>query len=315
MEISQVAVVGAGLMGTNIALDFALRGFRVRLTDAGPGQLARSRAAREENLGLLERHGMLVEPGPAILERVEERESLAATAEGADLVVEAVSEVLALKQGLFRELERLVPPPAILASNTSSLMPSWLAEGMDTPERVLVAHYWNPAHLIPLVELVPGPSTEPETVERMRRLYEGMGKRPAVIRREVPGFIGNRLQFALYREALALVQEGVATPEDIDAVVRASFARRLPVTGLFGTMDLAGLDVMEAICRVLFPGLAAAEIPPPALSDRVAAGRLGVKTGAGWYDYAEDQGAALRQALMEELIRCAKQDRERPRGD
>jgi 3-hydroxybutyryl-CoA dehydrogenase len=309
-QIRRVAVVGAGLMGANIALEFALSGRQVTLTDSSPEQLAAAARTVETNLALLCEHGLAAEAPEAVLARLEPRETLEETVGEADLVIEAVTEDLALKRDVFKWLDFFAPRDAVLASNTSSFMPSSLARGTQRPARVLVAHYWNPAHLIPLVELVPGPETAPETVETLLRLYREMGKRPVVVRKEKPGFIGNRLQFALMREALALVDEGVASPEEIDTVLRAGFGRRLPVTGLFGTADLAGLDTLLAICRVLFPDLSVAQQPGPSMPERVRQGRLGVKTGAGWYDYTDEEAAAVRRRLSEELIRLAMEDRE-----
>ena len=303
MSIRQIAVLGAGLMGTNIALDFALAGYPVRLTDALPAQLERSRETAAANLRLLIQHSAVSEPAGTVLDRIDWRETMAATVDGADLVIEAVSEDLELKRSLYRELAPHLPETTILASNTSSFMPSLLANAVPSPERFLVAHYWNPAHLIPLVELVPSPRTNPEALETLRALYAAMGKQPVIVRKEALGFIGNRLQFALIREALSLVENGVATPADIDTVVRGSFGRRLPVTGLFQTADLAGLDVLHAICGVLFPDLAANSAPGPSMAALVAEGRLGTKTGAGWYDYGPGEAEALRARLGEELIR------------
>jgi 3-hydroxybutyryl-CoA dehydrogenase len=303
VEPKRIAVVGAGLMGTNIALDFALAGYPVRITDASAEQRLRSAETAAANLRLLEQHGALAEPVEAVLSRIEGDASVAAAVDGADLVIEAVSENLELKRALFREIGDYAPQDAVLASNTSSFVPSLLSDATGRPERFLVAHYWNPAHLIPLVELVPSSETSPEVVQSLCALYERLGKKPVVVRKEVLGFIGNRLQFALLREALSLVESGVATPEDIDTVVRSSFGRRLPVTGLFHTADLAGLDVLLAICRVLFPDLATDGAPGSAMSDLVAAGRLGAKTDAGWFTYAPGEADALRATLGAELIR------------
>lgn len=312
-SFTSITVIGAGLMGTNIALEFALHGHPVRIADSRPEQLRQSRTTARDNLRLLAEHG----PGPeceeTVLARIEPSEGVAEAVSGADLVIEAVSEDLELKRAVFREVDTHAPPGAVLASNTSSFVPSLLAEASGRPERFLVAHYWNPAHLIPLVELVPSPRTDPEVLASLRALYEGMGKQPVVVRKEKLGFIGNRLQFALLREALALVDEGVAAPEDIDAVVRASFGRRLPATGLFRTADLAGLDVLLAICRVLFPDLATSQAPGTTMEGLVASGRLGAKSGAGWYAYGPGEAEAVRHALMkvlmEGLIRRSPEDR------
>lgn len=303
MEPKLIAIVGAGLMGTNIALDFALAGYSVRITDERAGQRQRSAETAASNLRILKEHGALREPIEAVLARIVGVASVAAAVDGADLVIEAVSEDLELKRGLFAEIGRFAPEGAVVASNTSSFVPSLLADATGRADRFLVAHYWNPAHLIPLVELVPSPETSPEVLEGLQALYLRLGKQPVVVRKEVLGFIGNRLQFALLREALSLVESGVATPEDIDTVVRTSFGRRLPVTGVFHTADLAGLDVLLAICRVLFPDLAANESPGPSMTDLVGTGRLGAKTDAGWFTYAPGEADALRATLSAELIR------------
>jgi 3-hydroxybutyryl-CoA dehydrogenase len=304
----QIAIVGAGLMGTTIALDFALAGHAVRVTDASSGSLERSEASARFHAELLQRHEVLREDIETILGRIERCPSLAATVSSADLVIEAVSENVELKRALFRQIDAHAPGEAILASNTSSFVPSLLEDATGRPERFLVAHYWNPAHLIPLVELVPSPQTDPEILGTLRSLYEAMGKQPVVVRKEKLGFIGNRLQFALLREAMALVEEGVATPDDVDTVVRASFGRRLPATGIFHTADLGGLDVLLAICRTLFPDLAANSEPGPSMPALVQDDRLGAKTNAGWFRYGPGEADELRRTLSEELIRRARED-------
>ena len=309
MKFDQIAVVGAGLLGANIALDFALVGRRVRLTDRDPARLEQAQKGWPAAMVPLSNAGLLHEDPETITGRILAVASLSEAVGHADLVIEAVYEDLELKREVFRELDRLAPPHAVLGSNSSSLMPSLLASATTRPERVLGVHYWNPAHLVPLVELIPTPKTDPALVEALRAMYLEIGKQPVVVRRETPGFLGNRLQFALLREALALVEAGVAEPSDIDIVVRAGFGRRLPVTGLFGTADLAGLDTLLAICRLLFPDLAANAAPGPALQEQVTAGRTGVKSGAGWYDYPGEEGAAARQRLYQALAASLARDR------
>jgi len=296
-------------MGTTIALDFALAGYPVRITDANAASLAASESTARFHAELLNQHQLLREEIETVLGRIERCSSLATAVTGADLILEAVSENLDLKRALFRQISAYASEGAILASNTSSFVPSSLAEATGSPEQFLVAHYWNPAHLVPLVELVPSPQTAPEVLEAMRRNYDEMGKQPVVVRKEKLGFIGNRLQFALLREAMALIEEGVATPEDVDTVVRSSFGRRLPATGIFHTADLGGLDVLLAICRTLFPDLAANTEPGPSMPALVNDGRLGVKTHAGWFNYGPGEADDLRRTLVEELIRRAREDR------
>jgi 3-hydroxybutyryl-CoA dehydrogenase len=302
-------VIGAGLMGHGIAQDFARSGLAVTITDIDAARLDGAREQIRANLELMAAHA-LVAPADiaAILDRIRPVSDLAETTGEADLVIEAASENLPLKQELFGRLDALAPPHAILASNTSTYMPSSLAPSTRRPALVAVAHYFNPPYLLPLVELVAGAQTAPETIETLRQLYLAMGKQPAVVRKERLGFIGNRLQFALYREAMALLEDDVATVEDIDTVVRAGFGRRTPVTGLFGTMDAGGLDIMLPICETLFPDLANSTAPGPSLRDRVHSGRLGLKSGAGWYAYTPEEVAATRLRLNEALIAWAQRE-------
>ena len=196
----------------------------------------------------------------------------------------------------------------IFASNTSGFLPSSLATGLAHPERLVVAHFWNPAHLVPLVEIVPHPGTSPGVVDALRRRLVAWDKQVVVLRVEVEGFIGNRLAFAMHREAMDLVQRGIASPDEIDAVVQYGFGRRLPASGLFGTADLGGLDVYFAVCNSVFPDLCTVRGAPHQLAFLVEQHRLGVKTGAGWRTYDETSASALREAVTEELIRHARLD-------
>jgi len=172
----------------------------------------------------------------------------------------------------------------------------------------MVMHYWNPAHLIPLVEVVPHRETRPEVLDFVRRLLKRCNMIPVLLNKEIPGFIGNRLAFALQREAMSLIAKGVATAEDIDKVVTSGFGRRVPVTGIFGTADLGGLDVYLAICRQLFPDLCNDTNPPAVLVRQVEQGKLGVKTGQGWMKYSSAQISRLYSILTRELVHLARRD-------
>lgn len=306
---AKITIVGAGTMGANIALDFSSHGFSAGLIDTSKKQLDRARSLITGNAGELKAHGVLAEATARILERITFSEDLSAAA-GSDWVIEAVPETLSLKQRLFSELEAACPTRTVFASNTSTLLPSMIARNLKHPERLLVAHYWNPAHLLPLVELVPHPRTDRTVLERTRVLLQACGKLPVVLKKEVPGFIGNRLAFALQREAMSIVAQGVASPEEVDTVAMAGFGRRIPVSGIFGTADLGGLDVYAAICNLIFPDLSAEKETPAVLKELVAKGRLGVKSGAGWWSYSEAEINRRREALGEELIRYARQDRQ-----
>jgi 3-hydroxybutyryl-CoA dehydrogenase len=223
-------------------------------------------------------------------------------------VIEAVFEDLELKQSIFQKLDELSPPHTILASNTSSLMPSLLAAATSRPDRVLVTHYFNPPYLLPLVEIVPGPDTSDRTVSVVRDLLLKVGKRPAIVQKEVPGFIGNRLQAALVREAIYLMDRGVATPKDIDTVIKNGFGRRLATAGIFEVCEMAGWDLVLAVSKYLTPHLESSREPSPLLRQRVEQGKLGVKTGEGFYKWTPDSAEALRQRTARALIEIAKWD-------
>ena len=309
--MERIAVVGAGLMGTSIALDWARAGHPVTIYDAD-AERVHSAPGRAREIG-----AMLVRGGvtdAAALEQAVERlaptPDLADAVDGAAYVAEAIVEDLAIKQALYAELGGICGPSTVLASNTSSLMPSALAESADHPERVLVVHYFNPAHLIPVVEVVLGPRTSPEVVERVSALLRRAGKTPAVLRKEVPGFVANRLQSALLREALSLVEDGVTSMEDLDAVVCLGFGRRLAAFGPFAISDMAGLDVWQAIAAYLFPQLSNADAPSPLLAERAARGDLGLKSGRGFYGWSDEEARAALARRDAELLRHLRPESE-----
>jgi len=312
MSFSTITIVGAGTMGANIALSFASARCAVRLHDVNATQLENALALIRANAAQLHEHGLLDESVDDVVQRVEVSPTLESAVRDADLVIEAVPENLQLKWRIFTELDRVCGATTILASNTSSFVPSSLATGLVNParrQRFLVMHYWNPAHLMPLVELVPHAETLPVVVERVRELLLRCAKQPVVLRKEIAGFIGNRLAFALQREAMDLVEKGVASPEDIDVVAKTSFGRRIPISGIFGTADLGGLDVYWEICRQLFPDLCQERAAPVVLTRLVESGRLGVKSGAGWHHYTNDERERLREAFNAELIHYLKRER------
>ena len=255
-SIDEIAVVGAGLMGHGIALEFAVAGHPVQLNDVSGKRLQEALGSIDASLELLARTGLVTERDATLAkQRIETASSLEQAVEHADLVIEAVSEDLELKTDVFGRLDRACDEDVVLASNTSSFMPSQLAAATSSPQRVLVAHYFNPPYLLPLVEVVPGPETGADVVEQVVGLLESVGKRPVVLRRELPGFVVNRLQTALQREALSIVEAGVASPEDIDVMVRNSFGRRLAAAGPFEVFDAAGWDVISAVMAQLLPNL------------------------------------------------------------
>ena len=305
--IERVAVVGAGLMGHGIALELAAYGYDITLQDRDESQLERARGGITDGLARLVDIGRITaEDASGAPGRIVMGTDLRPTVAGADLVIEAVSEDLEVKQKLFRDLDAWAPPHTILASNTSTFMPSLLAAATNRPDRVLVAHYFNPPYLLPLVELVRGDRTSDETIATMHALYKGIGKSPAVVQREAPGFVGNRLQMALLREALAIVDAGIASPEDVDRIIKTSFGRRLAVAGVFEVFEAAGWDLTLAVADQLFPAIDRSTTPPSSLREKVARGELGLKTGKGFYEWTPEEAAALRSRIGNALATIAR---------
>jgi 3-hydroxybutyryl-CoA dehydrogenase len=226
------------------------------------------------------------------------------------MVIEAVTENLALKHEIFGQLDTICPPPAILASS-SGQPASKLVKNVTRRERVIATHFWYPPQLIPLVEVCAGPETAPDVTDWVCDALRAANKEPVVINREIPGFIGNRLQFAMLREAWALWATGAASAQAIDAVVRNSFGRRLAITGPLETADVGGLDTFYAFAASLFPELDTGAEPPDAIRQLTAQGKRGLPNGQGVYDWSQRDGAALLNARMEELFRHLKRDMEK----
>ncbi len=296
LGISEVAVIGGGTMGSVIAGMFARAGCHVHLADISDALLdkamARMRLGQE---ALVEAGLLLTRDADAAVSRVTTTTDLADACEGSDLLLEAVTEDLALKQELFAEFDRLCPPETVLATNTSGLSVSAIAGATGRSDRVGGMHFWNPPHLIPLVEVIRADTTSEETAELLKTVALGLNKKPILVRRDIPGFVGNRLQFAVVREALHLLEEGVASAEDIDTAMTAGPGLRYSFLGPLRTADLGGLDVFRAISSYLFARLGAGREAPEALNELVAQGKLGAKTGSGFYNYTDaDQGRFLR---------------------
>jgi 3-hydroxybutyryl-CoA dehydrogenase len=305
-DIKNVAVIGSGLMGHGIAQEFAMKGYKVRMNDISEDHLTKALEDIRRNLSMMRQAGLVSEKDTVkTIENISTSTSLEAVASDADLVIEAVYENLELKQRIFKELDVNCPKHSILASNSSSLMPSFMAKSTQRPEKVLITHYFNPPYLLPLVELVRSEFTSDDTVQCMFDLYTSMGKTPAVVQKEVPGFIGNRLQVALIREALSLVENGVASPRDIDVVVKNSFGRRLSAAGPFEIFDVAGWDLTLAVSKYLMPHIESSKEVPKILEEKVRAGELGVKSGKGFYEYSDESADVLRNRIAQALIKIA----------
>ncbi|MFP2929780.1 3-hydroxyacyl-CoA dehydrogenase family protein [Pyxidicoccus sp. 3LG] len=303
-RLMRIGVVGGGAMGCGIALELAIAGRRVVLFNTRADSSERARVKLERDAALLVETGLLSsERASAALGRIRRTTVLTEAAVDQDLVIESVPEDLALKQEVFRELDRLASPDTLLASNTTALSVTAIARDCARPERVLSAHYYLPAHLVPLVDVIPGEKTSPEAVEHVRRFLEELGKSPVVFAKDVPGSVGPRLQQALIGEAIRLVQEGVATPEMVDRVLTQGIGRRLGASGVFDRLDLAGLDLVTAILRN------SGRPVPPVLAQKVERGELGLKTGQGFYTWTPDATAAFEERVARHLITQLSEDR------
>lgn len=307
IEVRNIAIIGAGLLGHGIAQEFAAAGFDVSLHDLSEDLLRQAKANMSRNLRTLAEAGLvdgaLAESVP---DRVRTSTDLAEVVRDADFVIEAVSEDLALKQRVFAELDRLTPARTILASNSSTFMPSSIASATGRPDKVLVTHYFNPPYLVPLVEVVRHEGTSDETFDTAFDLFQKIGKRPVRVQKEALGFIGNRLQAALVRECFSLVENGIASAEDIDAVVRYGLGRRLSVAGPLEIADVAGLDIYAALTSHILPDLNDETTSPKAIIDNVEKGNLGVKTGQGTYAWDSESAEKTRQRIAKALIEIQK---------
>ncbi|MGM0897872.1 MAG: 3-hydroxyacyl-CoA dehydrogenase family protein [Bacillota bacterium] len=309
--MGKLAVIGAGTMGHSIALAAAWRGQPVKIFGVDARDMENAKRGFKAKLCLMADNELIKsEELQEIDGRVLFSTSLEETVKDAEFIIEAVPENMELKHQVYRQLEELVAQNIVIASNSSGLMPTALAEQMEHPERFVLTHFWNPAHLVPLVEIVGGDKTSEQTLQQTRVMIEKMKKQPVLLKKELPGFIGNRLQFALFREAQALLDAGVASKEDIDAAVTYSIGRRLPVTGPLQTADLGGLDIFHAISDYLFEDLSTDQKPGSTLSALAANGELGVKTGSGFYDWPEEKSRIVQEKREEALIHFLKQDME-----
>lgn len=308
-EILHIAVIGAGLMGHGIAQEFATAGYTVHLHDITDEKLATAQAQIEKNLHLLAENGIITAENIAsTLQRIQTATDLAAVAENADFVVEAVTENLPLKQQIFAELDAMCQPHTILASNTTALMPSQIGAKAQRWDKILNTHYFNPPYLIPLVELIPSPETSADTVSVTKELLMHVGKTPAVLEKEALGFVGPRLQAALIREAIFIVEQGIANAETVDLVVRNSFGRRLSAAGPFEVFELAGWDLVLAAFEELYRELNSSTEINPLLRDMVEAGKVGVKYREGFYKWNDENLQALRDRMNRALIQQAKSE-------
>lgn len=281
-----IAVLGAGIMGHGIALAFALDGRGVTLYDVDEDQLTEG---TDQIRSVLETFASESELDPddvaAVEDRITTTTSLEDAVEDADFITEAVVEDLDVKREVFSEVDEHAPTDAILATNTSGLSITEIAAAVDRPERMVGTHWFNPPYIVPLVEVILGEESADEIAEAVYEFLDAVGKTPVRVEKDIPGFIGNRIQTAMAYEAFSLLDRGVATPEAIDRTVKAGFGFRLPLLGIFEKVDHSGLDVQYEVEKYLLPELDRGIEPTRTLEEHVEDGEFGLKSGEGVYDW------------------------------
>jgi 3-hydroxybutyryl-CoA dehydrogenase len=299
-DISNISVIGAGTMGHGIGLTYALRGYRVALNDLNETILGNAMShIRDELRTLAENELISPDMIEATLSHITTTTNLKEAVRNADFVTEAVWEDVEVKKAVFRDLGMLCPEHTILASNTSALLLRDIASDCQRKDKVIITHWVNPPHLVPLVEVVPGEETSEVTVAIAYNLLKKLKKVPVKIKKEIPGFVLNRLQAALMREVWSLWQQGIASAEDIDLMMKASLGFRWAAIGPLETADLGGLDIFYKVMGRLFKVISDSHEPPEELRKMVEAGKLGLKSGQGFFDYdvsyfEEGEAASVR---------------------
>ncbi len=282
------AVIGTGMMGPGIALTLALGGLRTRILSRTPENAERGLRMAHTQLTTLQQHQLISQHHARLaLDRLSAGADFEPTIREAHLVIESAPENMDFKRDLFARLDQLARPDAVLASNTSGLSITEIAAPCRHPERVLTTHFWNPPHLMPLVELVRGAHTDEAVVTAVRELLRSCGKTPVLVKKDRPGQLGNRLQHALWREALHIVAEGIADPEDVDLAAKLGFGLRLPVYGIFEHIDAVGLELAFAVLDYVARDLYSRPCAPEILPRMIRQGHLGARVGRGFYDWSK----------------------------
>ncbi len=306
-DVKKVAVIGTGTMGPGIAQVFAGNGIDVRIFDIDQSKLSDARKTLAGNLDLIFQAGLMSEKEVLDTQsRIKDAFSLEEAVKEADLVIEVIPEIMELKTGLFSDLDKICDPDTILATNTSGLSITTMAKAINKPERLVGMHWWNPPIIIPVIEIVKGEKTADAVVQAVDTLIRKIKKVPVLVKKDVPGFLGNRLQYALMREAIALLNEGVASAEDIDTMIKAGIGFKFPVMGPLETIDMAGLDIYYPVSKYLNKDLNRSQTAASIVEEMVQKGELGLKSGKGFYDYTGKDIKALMGERIKKLLLLLK---------
>ena len=311
-DIKTITVIGTGIMGHGIALCGMMAGYEVWIYDIDQSILDTAVAHIEENIALFKSHGFIDE-NKSLIGKLHPTLDLEQAVKESYFIIEAVSENLELKQKLFQQIEAFCPKGSIIASNTSSLKLAEIGTLVNNQQRLVITHWFNPPHIVPLVEIVKGPKTSDATMETTYGLLKKIDKLPIKLNFEIPGFLINRIQSAMVREIFDLYEKGVASAADIDLAVKSSIGFRLAGIGPLRTADLGGLDIWYRVCSNLFPQIASSNEPPKVLEELVNQGDLGIKSGKGFFDYEvefsekkADEAIQSRDELFLKLLKTLK---------
>lgn len=304
----KVAVLGAGIMGIGIAQTFAMKGHQVMMIYVyDDKERAKPIETMTQNLRILADNGVIDKGDiPEITGKVCFTESLEEAAAFADIIFECIVENLAVKQEYFAILDGLCPPKTILATNTSAISITQIAEKSKHKERIIGTHYWNPAYLMPLVEVIRTEYISDEVVKETCCLLEDAGKKPVIVQKDVPGFLANRMQHALLREAISIVERGIATAEDVDKAIKYGFGMRIGIRPPMEVIDAGGTDLTYSIHEYLFPHIENSTEPSKLLKQKLDEGKLGFKSGEGFMKWTEEDINRSKKDLIEGLIKVAK---------
>lgn len=308
--MENITIIGSGTMGHSIALSLAWCGLSAKVYCINNKAAKDAEQEVKKKLKTMTAHQVITDiDEESIFKYIQFTTNLEDALSGTSFIIEAITENLNLKRKLFDDISGYLNEDTVLASNTSGFLPSELSQNYKYPEQFAVAHFWNPAHLIPLVEIVPSAKTSKKTVQRIKILLEKINKKPIVLKKEITGFIGNRLQYAMFREAQYLLDNGYADKEDIDASVTHSIGRRYPVTGPLMTADMGGLDVFSAISDYLFKELSSQEQSGETISNLVNQGKFGIKNGEGFYEWNQEFSERVNRERDRVLLNFLEQDK------
>lgn len=311
MELSDIKLIGnigAGTMGHATALQFAMNGYNVNLLDTSDEALNHGMEEIRDDLKTFNKAGILKKSPEEVINRIHITTDYSKALKDVDFVIESVVEKLEVKQSVWQKVEKNIDKGTIMATNTSGLSPAAIQAVLKNPENFIVAHFWNPAQLMPLVEIVPGDKTSVETVKITQQIMNHIGKHAVSLQKESLGFVGNRIQLAVLREAFHIIREGIASPEAIDDIVKYSLGRRWSLVGPLASADLGGLDVFKNISAYLYSDLADDKGTDKLLSEMIDANRLGLKSGQGFFNWNGAEGKNMIDKRNSELLKLLKDD-------